>query len=153
LQYTYSATQNNGQITQAVDTLSGETISYHYDALKRLTLLSAAVPDARAALRKVVQDRQRVIGMVGDQARAPDKTGIGAVGVTPTTTWMSTIGERSAAVTWFPLTSVRVVSGIGCGGNTAAPFWSYIEKVTPVMLPRKSRFSEIRNRYPAGMFA
>jgi hypothetical protein len=44
LQYTYSATQNNGQITQAVDTLSGETISYHYDALKRLTLLSAAVP-------------------------------------------------------------------------------------------------------------
>ena len=37
IQYVYSATQNNGQITQAVDTLSGETISYQYDALKRLT--------------------------------------------------------------------------------------------------------------------
>ena len=33
----YSATQNNGQITQAIDTLSGETISYQYDQLKRLT--------------------------------------------------------------------------------------------------------------------
>ena len=37
IQYVYSATQNNGQITQVVDTLSGETISYQYDALKRLT--------------------------------------------------------------------------------------------------------------------
>jgi len=37
IQYSYSATQNNGQITQAVDTLSGETIGYQYDALKRLT--------------------------------------------------------------------------------------------------------------------
>jgi len=37
IQYSYSATQNNGQITQAVDTLSGETIGYLYDALKRLT--------------------------------------------------------------------------------------------------------------------
>jgi RHS repeat-associated protein len=37
LQYVYSATQNNGQITQVVDTISGETISYQYDALKRLT--------------------------------------------------------------------------------------------------------------------
>jgi RHS repeat-associated protein len=37
LQYSYSATQNNGQITQVVDTVSGETIVYQYDALKRLT--------------------------------------------------------------------------------------------------------------------
>jgi RHS repeat-associated protein len=37
LQYSYSATQNNGQITQTTDTLSGETIGYQYDALKRLT--------------------------------------------------------------------------------------------------------------------
>jgi RHS repeat-associated protein len=39
--YNYSSTQNNGQITQAVDTLSGETISYAYDALKRLTSASS----------------------------------------------------------------------------------------------------------------
>ena len=38
--YAYSATQNNGQIVQAVDTVSGETISYQYDALKRLVLAS-----------------------------------------------------------------------------------------------------------------
>jgi RHS repeat-associated protein len=37
LQYVYSATQNNGQITRVVDTISGEAISYQYDALKRLT--------------------------------------------------------------------------------------------------------------------
>ncbi len=41
IQYNYSATQNNGQITQAVDTLSGETISYQYDLLKRLTSASS----------------------------------------------------------------------------------------------------------------
>ena len=42
IQYNYSATQNNGQITQAVDTISGETISYQYDQLKRLTSASSA---------------------------------------------------------------------------------------------------------------
>jgi RHS repeat-associated protein len=41
IQYSYSATQNNGQITQAVDTLSGETIGYNYDRLKRLTSASS----------------------------------------------------------------------------------------------------------------
>ena len=41
IQYNYSATQNNGQITQAVDTISGETISYQYDRLKRLTSASS----------------------------------------------------------------------------------------------------------------
>jgi RHS repeat-associated protein len=41
IQYNYSATQNNGQITQAVDTISGETISYQYDALKRLISASS----------------------------------------------------------------------------------------------------------------
>ena len=39
--YNYSATQNNGQITQTVDALSGETISYQYDSLKRLTSASS----------------------------------------------------------------------------------------------------------------
>jgi RHS repeat-associated protein len=39
--YGYSATQNNGQITQAVDTFSGETIVYQYDLLKRLVSASA----------------------------------------------------------------------------------------------------------------
>ena len=41
MQYSYSATQNNGQITQAVDTVSGETIVYQYDLLKRLVSASA----------------------------------------------------------------------------------------------------------------
>jgi RHS repeat-associated protein len=43
IQYVYSATQNNGQITQAIDGLSGETITYQYDALKRL-VSAASVP-------------------------------------------------------------------------------------------------------------
>jgi RHS repeat-associated protein len=41
MQYSYSATQNSGQITQAVDTVSGETIAYQYDLLKRLVSASA----------------------------------------------------------------------------------------------------------------
>ena len=41
LQYGYSATQNNGQITQMTDTLSGETTVYQYDSLKRLTSAAA----------------------------------------------------------------------------------------------------------------
>lgn len=41
VQYNYSGTQNNGQITSVSDTLSGETISYTYDVLKRLTLASS----------------------------------------------------------------------------------------------------------------
>lgn len=36
MQYVYPASANNGQITQAVDGTSGETIGYAYDALKRL---------------------------------------------------------------------------------------------------------------------
>jgi RHS repeat-associated protein len=39
--YTYSATQNNGQISQVQDQISGETIVYQYDALKRLTSASS----------------------------------------------------------------------------------------------------------------
>jgi YD repeat-containing protein len=34
--YNYSANQNNGQITSSVDAITGETITYQYDALKRL---------------------------------------------------------------------------------------------------------------------
>ena len=34
--YTYSATQNNGQITQQTDGISGEQVSYTYDNLNRL---------------------------------------------------------------------------------------------------------------------
>ena len=44
LQYGYSATQDNGQITQMVDSISGETIVYQYDSLKRLTS-AASVPN------------------------------------------------------------------------------------------------------------
>jgi RHS repeat-associated protein len=40
LSYTFSATQNNGQITQATDGLTGETTVYQYDSLKRLTSAS-----------------------------------------------------------------------------------------------------------------
>ena len=36
LQYVYPATQNNGQITQMADSFTGETVTYQYDALKRL---------------------------------------------------------------------------------------------------------------------
>jgi RHS repeat-associated protein len=39
--YTFSSTQNNGQITQATDSISGETIVYQYDALRRLTSASS----------------------------------------------------------------------------------------------------------------
>jgi len=41
IQYNYSLTQNNGQITQMVDAMSGETVSYSYDALKRLISASS----------------------------------------------------------------------------------------------------------------
>ncbi len=39
--YTYSATQNNGQITGVVDNVFGQSVSYGYDALKRLTSATA----------------------------------------------------------------------------------------------------------------
>jgi RHS repeat-associated protein len=39
--YTYSSNQNNGQVAQTVDAVSGETISYQYDALKRLSSASS----------------------------------------------------------------------------------------------------------------
>ena len=41
LTYNYSSAANNGQITQMVDTISGETVSYSYDLLKRLTSASS----------------------------------------------------------------------------------------------------------------
>jgi hypothetical protein len=34
--YNYSTTQNNGQISSSVDAITGETVTYQYDALKRL---------------------------------------------------------------------------------------------------------------------
>ncbi len=50
LSYIYLPTQNNGQIQQMVDTVSGETIVYQYDALKRLTSASSsAIPGSSAA--------------------------------------------------------------------------------------------------------
>ena len=41
-QYNYSPTANNGQITNMVDTIRGETVTYQYDVLKRLTSASTA---------------------------------------------------------------------------------------------------------------
>ena len=49
MQYVYSATQNNGRITQSTDSVSGETVVYTYDTLNRLTkaeTTSAAWGDA-----------------------------------------------------------------------------------------------------------
>ena len=40
--YNYSSTRNNGQITSSVDATSGETITYNYDALKRLIQATGA---------------------------------------------------------------------------------------------------------------
>jgi RHS repeat-associated protein len=48
IQYVYSASQNNGQITQAVETWSGQNISYQYDALKRL-ISAASTPTGSGA--------------------------------------------------------------------------------------------------------
>ncbi|HVV70208.1 MAG TPA: RHS repeat-associated core domain-containing protein, partial [Verrucomicrobiae bacterium] len=42
LQYSYSPNQNNGQITQFRDTVSGEQVSYAYDSLNRLVSATAA---------------------------------------------------------------------------------------------------------------
>ncbi len=48
LTYGYSSTQNNGQITQVTDAVSGETVVYQYDALKRLTS-AASTPNVGSA--------------------------------------------------------------------------------------------------------
>ena len=42
MQYNYSATQNNGRITGSVDGVTGESVSYTYDALNRLSGAVAA---------------------------------------------------------------------------------------------------------------
>ena len=44
MQYVYSSTQNNGQISQAIDAVSGETINYTYDSLNRLIAASTSGP-------------------------------------------------------------------------------------------------------------
>ncbi len=43
MKYAYSATQNNGRITQSVDNVTGETVNYLYDALNRLISAQATV--------------------------------------------------------------------------------------------------------------
>jgi YD repeat-containing protein len=44
MQYVYSTTQNNGQITQPIDGVSGETIDYAYDSLNRLITAATTGP-------------------------------------------------------------------------------------------------------------
>ena len=44
VQYTYSATQNNGKITQSQDFVTGEQVSYQYDCLQRLISASTSGP-------------------------------------------------------------------------------------------------------------
>jgi YD repeat-containing protein len=57
VQYAYAAAQNNGQITQATDTISGETIGYQYDALKRLVSASST-PNAGSSVAAWTQTYQ-----------------------------------------------------------------------------------------------
>ena len=54
--YSYAA-QTNGQITQETDTLSGETITYQYDQLKRLTSASST-PTAGSSASAYTQTYQ-----------------------------------------------------------------------------------------------
>jgi RHS repeat-associated protein len=42
--YTFSSTQNDGRITQMADAVSGETVQYQYDSLKRLISASTTGP-------------------------------------------------------------------------------------------------------------
>jgi RHS repeat-associated protein len=49
LQYSWPATQNNGQITQMADTISGETVTYQYDALKRLVSACSSLNNCTTA--------------------------------------------------------------------------------------------------------
>ena len=44
VQYTYSATQNNGQITQSQDNVTGEQVTYQYDSLQRLVSAATVGP-------------------------------------------------------------------------------------------------------------
>ena len=44
-EYRYSATQNNGTITQMKDWVSGEEVTYQYDELKRLTSAVTTGPE------------------------------------------------------------------------------------------------------------
>ena len=45
LEYRYSATQNNGRITQLKNWVSGEEVNYQYDALQRLSSASTTGPE------------------------------------------------------------------------------------------------------------
>ena len=40
--YNYSSTQNNGRITSSVDAVTGENVTYGYDAWNRLTTATAS---------------------------------------------------------------------------------------------------------------
>lgn len=43
IQYSYSATQNNGKITSETDVVSGEQVTYTYDSLNRLASATSSV--------------------------------------------------------------------------------------------------------------
>lgn len=45
MEYRFSATQNNGRITQSMDWVSGEEVTYSYDALQRLIAASTTGPN------------------------------------------------------------------------------------------------------------
>jgi len=42
--YTFSSTNNDGRITQMTDAISGETIDYQYDSLRRLSSAATTGP-------------------------------------------------------------------------------------------------------------
>src|SRR5262249_3558074 len=45
MEYRYSSTQNNGQITQQKDWVTGEEVTYSYDALQRLIAATTTGPE------------------------------------------------------------------------------------------------------------
>jgi hypothetical protein len=57
MQYTYSGTRNNGQITQSQDYVTGEQVNYTYDQLQRLIAAQTTGPQlgADVQLRRVRQ--------------------------------------------------------------------------------------------------
>lgn len=57
--YGYSPTQNNGQITSSVNGATGETVTYQYDALKRLSgeVIHQEVPDSKVSIQMQTSER------------------------------------------------------------------------------------------------
>jgi RHS repeat-associated protein len=122
IQYNYSATQNNGQITQAVDNVSGETITYQYDQLRRLTS-AASTPIAGTTPTAWTQTFQ-YDGFGNLTAKVLNGTTT-AIAVNPTTNHLSSAyydlnGNMTsgAGATWAYDVANRVSSATEVSGGT-----------------------------------